>query len=185
MPWNSHNDDTSRIKGEMVRPYMQCSSAELKILTEKPGATLDVVAAVIAELSHRSTKGARKLRDELCAKYSVATPDETEIKQSAAHGEIGLANQDLDSRESTPEFEARFEALRLTFTVEAEILARWGVTPALPEEIRNAVFADWKKKLTDSPDGLGRSLERLERDIAKLDEEARTDWVIGAGEVGR
>lgn len=159
----------------MARPYMQCTAAELKILVEKPGATSETVQAVLAELAHRSTKSARKLRDELCAKHSVPTPGGTNFDTSTENRETVHAKQEPDPSKPPPEFEWRFNALRLTFTAEAEILAKWGITPALPDDIRESVFDAWRSKLIASPDELGRSADRLATDIAKLEEESAMD----------
>jgi hypothetical protein len=65
----------------------------------------------------------------------------------------------------------RLAILRSTFTAEAEILARWGVTPALPAECLAQVSDWWRAKLSGEPDLMGRSVASLERDLAQVDRE--------------
>ncbi len=60
----------------------------------------------------------------------------------------------------------RLALLRKTFTAEAEILARWGMTPGLPADARAAVVAWWRSRLTSVPDAMGRTIDALERDLA-------------------
>lgn len=46
---------------------------------------------------------------------------------------------------------ARYEALRETFTEEAEALARWGITPLLPPELRRILLEAWAERLRVEP----------------------------------
>lgn len=61
-----------------------------------------------------------------------------------------------------------FEILRRTFTTRSEILARWGLNENLPKDLQEVVFAQWEKTLTQIPDSLGRSIEKLVADRATL-----------------
>ena len=60
------------------------------------------------------------------------------------------------------------EILRRTFTTRSEILARWGLNENLPKNLQEVVFAQWEKTLTQIPDSLGRSIEKLSADLATL-----------------
>jgi hypothetical protein len=59
----------------------------------------------------------------------------------------------------------RLALLRTTFTAEAEILARWGMTPGLPADARAAVVAWWRSRLNRVPDAMGRTIDALDRDL--------------------
>ena len=62
----------------------------------------------------------------------------------------------------------RLALLRTTFTAEAEILAKWGITPSLPADARATVVAWWRSRLTRVPDAMGRTIEVLDRDLAAV-----------------
>lgn len=66
----------------------------------------------------------------------------------------------------------RLALLRTTFTTEAEILAKWGMTPALPAEGRDRVASWWRTRLGRGSDAMGRSVDALERDLVLLAREA-------------
>ena len=65
----------------------------------------------------------------------------------------------------------RLALLRTTFTAEAEILAKWGITPGLPADARATVVAWWRSRLTRVPDAMGRTIEALDRDLAAVTRE--------------
>jgi len=60
----------------------------------------------------------------------------------------------------------RLALLRTTFTAEAEILAKWGITPGLPADARATVVAWWRSRLSRVPDAMGRTIEALDRELA-------------------
>ena len=68
----------------------------------------------------------------------------------------------------------RLAALRETYTEESEILAKWGITTALPEDLRTAILSQWVARLTEKPDQFGRTLATLEADTARLRKLAET-----------
>jgi hypothetical protein len=49
-----------------------------------------------------------------------------------------------------------------------ELLARWGMTDAMPDELRDRVFEMWREELAGGPKGLSRDLRRLEDDVRAL-----------------
>ena len=75
---------------------------------------------------------------------------------------------------------ARLALLRTTFTAEAEILAKWGMTPALPAEGRDRVASWWRTRLGRDSDAMGRSVDALERDLVLLASEAALRSAEGA-----
>ena len=69
------------------------------------------------------------------------------------------------------EFKKHYRVLRETFTLEGEILARWGMTAAMPRDLEANVFERWAKLVSVQEDDFGRSVVSLKRDIKILKEE--------------
>ena len=66
--------------------------------------------------------------------------------------------------------EARYAALRATCTADAEVMARWGFTPALPEAMQDHILSGWREEVSDQPDEYGRTLRQLDGDIERIRE---------------
>jgi hypothetical protein len=145
---------------------------------------------VLEELENRSTRAARRLKETLVQSNAIGEPRKpNEAKTSSASRSSGqdrsgasrskvlsTCKETFSEHESKPEkvnsdLSARFEILRATFTVEGELLARWGMTEDIPPEIEDRVFALWRKRLSNLPDDRGRSLRRLDEDLVSLSEE--------------
>jgi hypothetical protein len=62
---------------------------------------------------------------------------------------------------------AQLKVLRETYTEGAELLARWGATTALPDDILSLLFDAWAEAVTDQPDEFGRSRVTLQRDMER------------------
>jgi hypothetical protein len=179
----------------MARPYIGKSVVELERLAEANPDDANVIAGVIAELRHRNVPRAKKLLARLSGESSpsravprkstarptkatarptkaTAKPTKAAAKDGRAkpvvpgpvvEAELATTNPDVDRS-----LQQAFELLRESFTLEAEILARWGMTPTLPKVIVQSVFTAWRKVLKSGPDDRGRSLELLEQDMAEL-----------------
>lgn len=68
--------------------------------------------------------------------------------------------------------EERHALLRETFTLEAEVLARWGMTPLLPQVLRERVVALWRAHLQEhgaAGHPYGLTLTHLENDLGRSD----------------
>lgn len=172
----------------MARPYIGKSVVELERLAEVNTGDPRVMADVIAELRHRNVPKAKKLLARLAGESSTGRaaprkatirPTKAAVRPSKATAKDGRAEPvvpgpvvEAEAATTIPETdrstEQRYELLRETFTFEAEIMARWGVTPTLPKEMAQSVFTAWRKLLKSGPDERGRSLELLEQDMAKL-----------------
>jgi hypothetical protein len=165
----------------MARPYGDKGVAELERLATENAGDAKVMADVIAELRKRTVPKARKLLARLSGESTLtpATPRKSSSKSKKApskgNGSKPIASGPMvnaapatmtpDGDRST---EQTFELLRETFTLEAEILARWGMTPTLPKEIKKLVIIEWRKLLKGGPDDRGRSIKMLELDMLKL-----------------
>lgn len=151
------------------RPYAKLEVKELKELVQSdPG----LVDAVVVELGRRTTKAAHRLRKEL-----ERGKDRTGASQTSGRRPVGVkARADTESRTAliVPEpqrrdLDDRIAFLRGTFTPEAELLARWGMTPEMPMELQRQVFELWRRRLEESgPDATGPTMEELDRDLKSL-----------------
>jgi len=116
----------------------------------------DVLHDLQVELSYRKTSRAKKLL------ASVNTKLGTKTLPSA---DAAILQIELE------EFEKHYRVLRETFTLEGEILARWGMTAAIPRDLEAKVFELWAKLVSVEEDDFGRSVVSLQRDIKILKEE--------------
>lgn len=91
-----------------------------------------------------------------------------------------LAVADVD-HEKAPVREAdiaqRFQCLYAAFDIEGEVLGHWGMTSAMPNDLRTSVFLLWRDRLqhADNAGRDGRSMRRLEEDQDALDA-LREEW---------
>jgi hypothetical protein len=171
------------------RKLREKSLEELKGLAQR---SPERVPEVIHELSFRKTRGAKRFLDELNASQPSGQSSKvrkTGAGKSSEEGEHSGSRQSLSSRRAPEvagepnsacsegglrarDLEQRFELLRSTFTIEGEILARWGMTSSMPPEIEAQVLSSWRKSLEQgSVDSLGRSIVSLEEDLKRLAEE--------------
>lgn len=128
----------------MSRPFIKFRLEELRTLVaSKP----ELKSQVVLELQHRRTKGALDLLSHL-----------TGIPGGKLATQPGMSNSTPNSPSDISE---KYEALRATFSAEAENLAMWGITPTMPKSVRLAALGAWKLLLTEKPDLHGRSLSAL------------------------
>lgn len=148
-------------------------------LASTQGDNEEILKLLAAELDLRTTRRARRLRRTLGFVVSLdstgpsteAVPENDEGRDSEAN----LAFQDAGEWVARyTVLTGRYEILRATFTLEAELLARWGMTPLLPTDLQNLVFEEWRKKLNASTEGFDRTLETLKRDRARIAQERAT-----------
>lgn len=137
------------------RPYVSLGVVELEELF-KTSTEPDVLHDLQVELSYRKTSRAKKLL------ASVNTKLGTKTLPSA---DAAILQIELE------EFEKHYRVLRETFTLEGEILARWGMTAAIPRDLEAKVFELWAKLVSVEEDDFGRSVVSLQRDIKILKEE--------------
>jgi hypothetical protein len=167
----------------MVRPHRSMSIGDLTKIVDDKKVTQKTISEVIDELSHRTTPKAKKLLARLKrqnpsldsrASKPDPTPRPSRGKQSRKSKPVDESGDGVVPRETEslgPEAKdaaQRLAALRETYTEESEILAKWGITTALPADMRAELLSRWKTKLTDQPDQLGRSLATLEVDVSRL-----------------
>jgi hypothetical protein len=171
----------------MTRPYISLSIAQLEFLAAEDPTDTSSVGLLIDELRHRHGRRVRRLLCRLEASVDIEsnrpTPAEKEAVVPSTHGPMssssgGVAAVPSDESlcATTEDYELllrKYEDLRLTFTVEAEILARWGMTPCMPRFMQEQTFAEWRKQLLQAPDTLGRSVHTLDSDLLRILDERR------------
>jgi hypothetical protein len=146
------------------RPLRKLRVEEMERLVESSPGDIDLRKAVLAELKHRSTASARQLAGRLGEKSkSGRRASSPRVEPQPSSAPI-VATREPDQRCS-------LEILRAAFTLEAELLARWGMTAAMPEELREAVFRLWAERVGVGEDQFGRSASTLQRDRRRLSEE--------------
>ena len=134
------------------RPYMSLGIAGLQEIF-CTATEAELLHALQYELNHRTTKAASKLLVQVNEKLGVSQekPEDLSIWK---HEYMNIKK--------------RHDSLRATFTIEGEILARWGMTGSIPRELEEKVFEYWSKSTTSTEDEFGRTSTQLGRDIEKL-----------------
>lgn len=156
------------------RPYRMMSIDDLTGRIRGSASNKVLLDEVARELEHRSTNRAKALAREverlrIALSQQKPGPLSPETKAPAARA--------LVPEPAAGDIGARYESLRATFTAEAEILARWGLTALAPDDLQNHVFAYWRNMLGRNRDShpLGLGAADLARDIKALTDERRKD----------
>lgn len=144
----------------MPRPYMSRSAEQLEALFTDARGDRQRLETLKHELTHRTTRAARALLEQVDAALAGRPPstDDHPTARGAPPGQAAPISAPPD-----------YELLRASFTEEAEILSRWGMTSAIPDDLMSVVFDGWCARLTDSPDEFGRTAASVRDDRAKLE----------------
>ncbi len=161
----------------MPRPYMSRSAEQLEALFTDAHGDQQRLETLQHELKHRTSRAARALLEKVDAALAgrPASTDDHPTAQGTPSEQAAptLSNpiaQDRPSQPGTPlAAPPDYELLRASFTEEAEILSRWGMTSAIPDDLMSMVFDGWCARLTDSPDEFGRTAAFARDDRAKLE----------------
>jgi hypothetical protein len=105
------------------------------------------------ELNHRTSKAASRLLVQVNEKLGVSQ----EVPEDSSIWKFEYMN-----------IKKRHDCLRATFSIEGEILARWGMTASIPRELEAKVFEYWSKSMTSTEDEFGRTSTQLGGDIERL-----------------
>jgi len=183
---------TRRPRGDeviMARPHRSKSIVDLTKLVDDKKVSQKTISEVMDELSYRTTPKAKKLLARLKKQHPSSGSDASEpvtthrprrgkqSRKSKPDDDSGDGVMPSETELLGPEAKdiaQRLAALRETYTEESEILAKWGITTALPEDLRTAILSQWVARLTEKPDQFGRSLATLEADTARLRKLAET-----------
>lgn len=158
------------------RPYISFRIEQLEELASGIESQPNLSAPLIAELEHRRNHRARKLLNQLTSTGGTSqrsSPQDTSRSSSIAADRASDVDSEKDSHTESTNYEAlreRYEELRKTFTVEGELLARWGMTPSLPLDLQEFVFESWRRIVEVETDS-DRTILELESDRARIAEE--------------
>lgn len=151
----------------VTRKYQAKRVEELRLIAKNNLGDSKMISEILDELeNHRTTKGAARLARMIRNGENLDAP----IRDRAA----GSASSSGDESEAQPALDgckdllARYETLRATFSERGEILARWGITDALPGDMKETVALMWFGRVTDEEDGVGRTLKKLVSDMKYL-----------------
>lgn len=161
------------------RPYISRGIDELEELAGVIESRPEVIALLVAELKHRKNPRARQLLSQLedLGGHENSAASVLNRTSSARHSPISGFGKELPAGYPEPPpisavehtaLEERYESLRKTFTLQGELLARWGMTPALPLDLQELVFEHWRQRLAGSRNFSGRSLTALAEDRERI-----------------
>ena len=134
------------------RPYMSLGIGGLQEMF-RTATDAELLLSLQYELNHRNSKAAGKLLVQVNEKLgaSLEEPEDLSIWK------FEYIN-----------IKKRHDCLRATFTIEGEILARWGMTGSIPRELEEKVFEYWSNSTTSTEDEFGRTSAQLSGDIERL-----------------
>ena len=159
------------------RPHFQKSVAEMREITNAKNVSDKIVDEIIEELGHRKTQVAKRYLAELVEKYPrLAEPAKAAKKKQAvkrATPRASAPTRTVGAHAGPTVFTyeenaVAYEFLRNTFTEEGELLAKWGMTPTLPEEVIGKVFDQWVEHLSKGQDPMFRTVDQLKNDREKF-----------------
>lgn len=166
-----------------ARPYSLLKIGQLEELARAGRDDPEVSRRLIAELEQRKSPRARLLKSQL------ENSDQSPAEWTPVRGRTRSTSRPTPLSPAEPAQEVtvdavfpavpapvgereallrKYESLRATFTVEAELLARWGMTAALPRDMQELMFEEWRKRLQGGPDEVGRSSAALAEDRVRI-----------------
>lgn len=155
----------------MARPYMKLRIDELTAIADDPATSSETRARLIDELQYRSSPGARKL---LARMRPGGQPGAREGRRPAPRDpatgglEVPIERGPDEREPEQVDRDALLAALRETYTMAAEILARWGMTSAIDGDLFEVVVRWWSGRVSEEPDEFGRSKSSLVDDVSRL-----------------
>ena len=163
------------------RPYIKSRVEDLDALFLAHAQDAVVLRHLLAELENRTMPRAVKLREKVqqaltrsadgaskpsaMAAPARATPV---VKSEPRPKATAVAEAAFCVPLTVPEEAACLKALRATFTPRGELLARWGMTESLPDELIEVVVREWKRLLKNPEAAQGRSSTDLDRDLDRI-----------------
>lgn len=159
------------------RPYSNLLHVDLKAKVDGSAGDPALLRDVLHELSFRKTGRARSLASRVKALLASPSTDASAPGEANKTSATEPTWSDQASSTDAPHIDlaSRYAALRSTFTAEAEILARWGLTSLAPPALRDTVVRYWQDEFHKSggQHPLGLDEEDLRRDLEALGEEKR------------
>lgn len=159
------------------RPYVSKTVDQMKAIANTKNVSNKVIDDIVEELGYRSTRVAARFLEDLISKHPrLQEPGKTVKKKQAA--KKAVARAEAPTRSQRPqdgpivfkyeENSVAYEFLRNTFTEEGELLAKWGMTPTLPEDVIEKTFKHWEEHLSKNTDPMFRTIGQLKLDREKF-----------------
>jgi hypothetical protein len=152
-----------------MRKLIQKNLNQLAKLFQEHRGDADVLEVLRFELEHRSTQAARKLQEQVESRLAILKED------PQPKGNASKPTRRRPESRSAPKPEAEapaigeaHDALRATFSEEGELLARWGMSPLLPDDLFESFIDAWRAWLRQRPTADGRSTPEFEADVHRI-----------------
>ena len=151
------------------RDFVTMTLSEMKELAGRVAVDVDLFEGILQEHKRRTEGRGRKpspRQRALMESVAGGAPEaETPVhraqgstaKPADRSGAIGQPTQSTPRANEAADPDVRFEALRQTFTRDAERMARWGITPVLPDQ---SDFG-WSPGGEGLPDGRPRQIRQM------------------------
>jgi plasmid stabilization system protein ParE len=149
----------------------------MRDITSGKNVSSKVVDEIIDELGNRKTQAARRYLAELHEKFPrLAEPAKAAKSKQAAKRAVARASTPSRAPRVSAgptvfayeENSVAYEFLRNTFTEEGELLAKWGMTPTLPDDLIQKTFDQWIEHLSKNTDPMFRTIDQLNLDREKF-----------------
>lgn len=147
------------------RPLRQQTLAGLSALMHKSKDDVKALKSIEAELSHRTTNGARQTLSELRIRLAELARQEGAVAVPATRASASRTHASGGARNA---MSPAYDSLRLLISEEAEVLARWGLAPGLPADLEGRFLEVWEQLLSGTGECHGRSIDDLRKTRAKL-----------------
>lgn len=166
------------------RPYLDLGIEALEHLARLTMDDPGIMEGLLAELSHRRLPRAQRLKARLEAEGKKMASGDTDVSETATDRSL-RKDANVIGNDANCEVQGdpgpspghdksltdRYESLRSIITVEAELLARWGMTPSLPHDLQDLVFEAWSERLRRVPTAAYPTLEKMAEDRKRIAEE--------------
>ena len=143
------------------RIYSRKSAMELQQIAAANLGDVKVIEKIKHELAFRNTPAAKKLLSELSTGGSISLTPQS--KPRVVVDISASVHKDCET------LKASYELLRLTFTEQGELLARWGLTQSIPVDLLEKIRSMWIEKLTSGYGDAIRTIEQLDKDFKLLE----------------
>jgi hypothetical protein len=151
------------MRGAMVtekRIYSTKSLIELKQIASANMADSKVIEKIKHELGFRKKAAAKQLLSEL----EAGAP----ISLSPQRKTLDAPTSSASIHSDCVALEASYEVLRATFSEQGSVLARWGLTESMPNDLLIKVVSLWIEKFNGGYTHVIRSQEQLLKDCKFL-----------------
>lgn len=155
--------------GLIMRKLIQKNLNQLTELFQEHRGDADVLEVLRFELAHRSTQAAKKLQEQVESRLAILKadpqPKRNESKRTRRRPEPLSAPKPVAE---APAIRETHDALRSTFSEEGELLARWGMSPLLPDDLFESFIDAWRAWLRQRPTADGRSTPEFDADVQRI-----------------